>query len=179
MTELSAAGELSEVYGARAQHASDNSAVEVRRAGSDDAAALALLRRRWRLERHGIAMDADPTFEGRFAAWYVDELDRGAKVWLAYAGDEPIGMLLLFVHERMPEPVRDPGRWGYVGNVYVTPERRDDGVGRALLDAALAHVDEHDFARLLLHPTERSIPFYERAGFGPATSLMLRTPDDH
>jgi GNAT superfamily N-acetyltransferase len=135
---------------------------------------LALLRRQWRLERHGIAMDADPTFEGRFAAWYADQLDRGSQAWLAYFDDVAIGMLLLFVHERMPEPVRDPGRWGYVGNVYVLPKHRDGGVGRRLLDAALVLADERDFTRVILHPTERSIPFYRRAGFSHDNPLMTR-----
>jgi hypothetical protein len=30
--------------------------------------------------------------------------------------------------------------------------------------------------RVVLSPSERSIPLYERAGFGPADALMLRTP---
>jgi GNAT superfamily N-acetyltransferase len=149
-------------------------AIEVRSAAPDDAAALARLRRHWRLERHDIGLDADPTFEDRFEAWYAEELRRGSRVWLAYASGEPIGMLLLFVHERMPEPVRDPGRWGYVGNVYVCSEHRDRGVGRRLLDAALAYADEHAFARVILNPTERSIPFYQRAGFSHDSPLMTR-----
>lgn len=148
--------------------------VEVRPAGPGDAPALALLRRYWRRERHGVGLDADPTFEERFAAWYAAELARGARVWLALTADAPIGMLLLFVHERMPEPVRDPGRWGYVGNVFVLPEYRDGGVGRRLLAAALAYADEHRFARVILNPTRRSIPFYARAGFSHDNPLMTR-----
>ena len=31
------------------------------------------------------------------------------------------------------------------------------------------------FARVVLSPAEKSISFYERAGFGPAGALMLRT----
>jgi len=151
-----------------------DSCVEIRPGGPDDVAALARLRREWRLERHGIALDADSTFEDRFGAWYADQLDRGSRVWLAYHDDAPIGMLLLFVHERMPEPVRDPGRWGYVGNVYVRPEHRDRGVGRGLLNAALADADQDGFARVVLHPTKRSIPFYRRAGFSHDNPLMTR-----
>jgi len=70
-----------------------DSCVEIRPGGPDDVAALARLRREWRLERHGIALDADSTFEDRFGAWYADQLDRGSRVWLAYHDDAPIGML--------------------------------------------------------------------------------------
>jgi ribosomal protein S18 acetylase RimI-like enzyme len=166
--------ELSAAYHAPAPCRADNSRVDIRVAGPDDAGALAQLRRQWRLERHGIALNADPMFEGRFDAWYVDQLRRGTRVWLAYNGDAPVGMLLMFVHERMPEPVRDPGRWGYIGNVYVLPEHRDSGIGRQLLDAATAHAEENDLTRLIVHPTDRSIPFYRRAGFSHDNPLMTR-----
>ena len=67
-----------------------------------------------------------------------------------------------------------PRVWGYVANVYVVPSARDTGTGTLLLEAVTAHADEHGYARLVLSPSERSVPFYERAGFAPATSLMLR-----
>jgi GNAT superfamily N-acetyltransferase len=88
-------------------------------------------------------------------------------------------MLNLLVFRRMPRPRSvaapgSPGLWGYVANVYVEPASRDAGAGRVLLEAATSHADAHGFARLVLSPSERSVPFYERAGFAPATSLMLR-----
>jgi len=45
-----------------------------------------------------------------------------------------------------------------------------------LVSAALNYADENDFVRVVLSPTERSIPLYQRDGFGPADALMLRTP---
>ena len=35
---------------------------------------------------------------------------------------------------------------------------------------------QNGFVRVVLSPTERSVPLYERTGFGPADALMLRTP---
>jgi GNAT superfamily N-acetyltransferase len=67
-----------------------------------------------------------------------------------------------------------PDRWGYVANVYVDRAARAAGVGGRLLDAATTYADDEGFARLVLSPSERSVPFYERAGFGTTTSLMLR-----
>ncbi|MFY0406257.1 GNAT family N-acetyltransferase [Solicola sp. PLA-1-18] len=148
--------------------------VTVREATRADAPAMATLRRHWRHERRGIPMDADEGFPLRFAAWLDDQLGRGSRAWVASRDDRCVGMLLMFVHERMPEPGLDAGRWGYVGNVFVLPAHRDVGTGRRLLDAALAHADERGFARVVLNPSERSVSLYERAGFTSDHPLLVR-----
>ena len=56
----------------------------------------------------------------------------------------------------------------------VGAEHRDAGLGRLLLDACTSYADERGLARIVLSPTDRSVPFYARAGFVPATSLMVR-----
>jgi len=45
---------------------------------------------------------------------------------------------------------------------------------RLATDAAAAHADEHALVRLVLSPSPQSVPLYIRAGFEPATSLLLR-----
>jgi hypothetical protein len=42
--------------------------------------------------------------------------------------------------------------------------------------AVLGHARQPDFARVVLSPSERSVPSYRRAGFGPADTLLLWTP---
>jgi GNAT superfamily N-acetyltransferase len=61
-------------------------------------------------------------------------------------------------------------------NVFVLAAYRNRGIGGQLVSAALNYADENGFVRVVLNPTERSIPLYERAGLGPADALMLRTP---
>jgi GNAT superfamily N-acetyltransferase len=151
--------------------------VTVRVAGRDDALAVAALRRAWTEENHGGAID-DDGFDAVFAAWFEREHDQRV-TWLAEVDGRAVGMLNLLVFTRMPRPRSteapgNPDAWGYVANVYVAPGQRDTGTGRRLLDAATAYADAHGFARLVLSPSERSVPFYERAGFTTATSLMLR-----
>jgi hypothetical protein len=48
--------------------------------------------------------------------------------------------------------------------------------GGQLLDAVLSHAAGNGFARVVLSPSERSVPFYLRAGSGPADTLLLWTP---
>ena len=148
----------------------------IRRAEDADLPAIARLRRESSAEQDGDR--ADPSFEERFAAWYARESSRRI-MWLAEAGGRPVGAMNLSVFERMPRPGRAPSRWGYLGNAFVLAAYRNRGIGSQLLDAVLGYAGENGFARVVLSPTERSIPFYERAGFGPAIALMLWTPDRH
>ena len=143
----------------------------IRRAGREDGALVARLRRDWTAEQTGERVD-DEAFEGVFADWFEREHDQRI-TWLALDGERPVGMLNMLMFTRMPKPGRPLSRWGYVANVYVDHRCRDEGTGRALLDACLSHAREHHYARLVLSPSERSVPFYLRAGFAPATSLMV------
>jgi GNAT superfamily N-acetyltransferase len=145
----------------------------IRRAGHADLPAIVHLRREWTREEYGDI--ADPDFEANLAAWFARELSRRV-IWLAEEGGRPVGMMNLAIYERMPRPGRALSRWGYLGNVFVLAAYRNRGIGRRLVSAALDYADENGFVRVVLSPTERSIPLYERAGFGPAGALMLRTP---
>lgn len=143
----------------------------VRRAGLDDLAALTRLREDWVAEQAGDAVE-DTGFAGVFAEWFEREREQRL-TWLAEIDGAAVGMLNLMVFTRMPKPGRPASRWGYVANAYVDAAHRNGGVGAMLLDAAVDHAREHDFVRLVLSPSGRSVPFYERAGFGPATNLMV------
>ena len=131
----------------------------IRTAGPGDAAALATLRALF-LGRG----DSDEAFAGAVAAWIEEEGDRRT-TWLAERDGAAIGMASLFEYRRMPKPGLPASRWGYVSNMFVREEARDAGVGAALLDAVIAAAEERGYARLVLSPSERSVPFYARAGF--------------
>jgi GNAT superfamily N-acetyltransferase len=143
----------------------------IRRAEHADLAAIVQLRHEWTREEHGEI--EDPDFEENLAAWFARERSRRI-MWLAEDGDRPVGMMNLASYERMPRPGRALSRWGYLGNVFVRAEYRNRGIGSQLISAALNYADQNGFARVVLSPTDRSVPLYERAGFGPADALMLR-----
>jgi GNAT superfamily N-acetyltransferase len=147
----------------------------VRMAGPEDVDLLAALRTAYAEEDQGPT--DDPEFGSRFAGWHVGAAQQRL-FWIAEAGSRAVGMLNLSVFERMPRPGRPGSSWGYVGNVFVLAAHRNQGIGARLLDAALAHARRCGFARVVLSPSERAIPFYARAGFRPATSLMVLEPVD-
>ena len=145
----------------------------VRPARAADLAAIARLRREQAAEQQGEHGDAG--FEDRFTAWSGRESARRI-TWLAEVDERLVGMMNLAIFERMPRPGRETGRWGYLGNAYVLAAYRNQGIGRQLLGAVLSHAAGNGFARVVLSPSERSVPFYQRAGFGPADTLLLWTP---
>ena len=65
---------------------------------------------------------------------------------------------------------------GALANAFVLRPYRNQGIGRLLLDALLAHADAHGYIRVLLRPSERAIPFYLRAGFTPDGGFLVRYP---
>lgn len=143
----------------------------VRVATSGDVALLAALRRTWTEEDGHSAGDAD--FEQRFARWFTREQTHRI-TWLAELPDGPIGMLNLLLFDRMPRPGRSPSGWAYLANMFVLHRFRNRGVGRLLLDTAVAYAAEAGLERIVLHPSARAVPFYERAGFGGADTLLVR-----
>jgi GNAT superfamily N-acetyltransferase len=145
----------------------------IRRADHADLPAIARLRRELTVEQDGPL--GDPEFEERFAAWWARESSRRI-MWLAELDRHPVGAINLSVFERMPRPGRAPSRWGYLGNAFVLAPYRNQGIGRQILDEVLRYASENGFVRVVLGPTERSVPFYRRAGFRPADALMLWTP---
>jgi GNAT superfamily N-acetyltransferase len=145
--------------------------IVIRLAGDADVPALADLRRESAFELHPPSQDEE--FGARFASWYEEEASRRL-TWLAQDESEAVGMMNLVIFERMPRPGPDPGRWGYLANAYVRPGHRNQGIGARLVEAILAYADGCGFARVVLSPSQRAIPFYRRAGFGPADALLSR-----
>jgi GNAT superfamily N-acetyltransferase len=143
----------------------------IRIAGSADGPAIAALRRAWTAEDHGDV--AEPGFEARFLDWYERESARRV-CWLGELSGQPVGMMNLALFERMPRPGRDAGTWGYLANAFVLGPYRNQGIGARLLAALVAHADDHGYIRVVLRPSERAIPFYQRAGFTADGGFLIR-----
>ena len=147
-------------------------AVDIRQTDDRDIPALAQLRRKWSEEQAGQPLD-DDGFDEQFAQWYAAESSRRT-TFLAEIDSNAVGMVNLAIFERMPRPGQPASRWGYLGNAFVLAEHRSQCIGTALLNTLIAHAQDHGCVRIVLSPTDRSVPFYQRAEFGPATMLLAR-----
>ena len=137
--------------------------IDIREVGSNCGDLLAV-RRLW-------FPGADHDFERRFIEWWAQERDRRYAV-VAYSDGEPVGMANAQIFTRMPVPGRSSGRWMYAANVYVAETQRRSGLGRSLMQALIEYAKLHRMARIVLAPSDMSIPFYRALGFRPAQDLM-------
>ena len=146
----------------------------VRLAGDDDVGTLTRLRRVWTEENEGTPID-DPEFDAAFETWW--EAERPTRTFFLVEVDGvAIGMANVKRYDRMPVPGRPSGEWGYVGNVFVLPAHRNDGVGAALMNAIATWAWSAGMAHLRLAPSPRSVPFYDRLGYTAGSVVELDPP---
>lgn len=139
--------------------------IEIRPAVPSDAPTLAELRWEFRVARAPARQEHD-AFVARCAAWMRHELSSTARwrAWVVQNDGVLVGQAWLQTIEKMPNPVAERERHGYVSNVFVQPAFRG-GVGSRLLQAVLAWAKENELDRLILWPSAASATLYERHGF--------------
>ena len=109
-------------------------------------------------------------------AFLRDGLAGGA--WTCWiAEDDTIIVAHIFVHlfHPIPRPDRPIDNYGYMTNVYTKPAYRNRRVGAMLMQRVIAWARARDVAFLMVSPSERSIPFYRRAGFADQTEWFQLT----
>ncbi|MEP7210514.1 MAG: GNAT family N-acetyltransferase [Alphaproteobacteria bacterium] len=85
--------------------------------------------------------------------------------WVADLDGEIIAVMSLRIVGQMPTPGLFDGRWGYLANAYTLPDYRGQEIGTRLFEALKAWANERACAVILVWPSEKSFPFYERKGF--------------
>ncbi|HLM95842.1 MAG TPA: GNAT family N-acetyltransferase [Acidimicrobiales bacterium] len=135
-----------------------------------DRPVLAQFRSVWTAEVH--PGGADTAFADRFSSWL--DAQRGWRTfWIARDDARPVGMVNLLVIERMPRPGLPSGGWGYLGNLFVLPAYRRSGVGTLLVEAVLSHATARDLERVIVHPNDASLPFWNRSPFSETSDLFV------
>ena len=143
----------------------------IRDAALQDADELARLRWEFRIEAGTPATRDHDEFLREFRSFATEAFADGApwRVWVAEDDGRLVGCTWLQLVHKVPHPSRTLAERpvAYVTNMYVDPGHRNSGLGRELLDRAVEFAREREVDGVLLWPSERSRPFYERAGFGP------------
>ena len=93
-------------------------------------------------------------------------------IWVAEVDGRLVAHIYLQIVVKVPRPGRFAARWGYVSAVYTVPEARNQGIGSRLLRGVIGWAKEEGLELVLLWPSERSVPFYERAGFVRSRDIL-------
>lgn len=131
--------------------------------------------RDWRTMRDvrlAMLLDAPRAFGATYARdaakgdedWRARVGEDAPPAWLAWLGDRPVGTVTLLHHDDLAEDEQ-----GIVA-MWVSASARGRGVGRALVEAALAEARARGARRVLLDVADDNGParaLYERAGFRP------------
>ena len=145
--------------------------MEIRRARLDDVEELARLRWEFRIEVGTPATRDYEDFAQEFRSFATHALSDGTpwRAWVAEEDGRLLGCTWLQIVERVPHPNLAIAERpiAYVTNMFVDPDHRNAGLGRELLERAIGFAREREVDGVVLWPSDRSRPFYERAGFGP------------
>jgi GNAT superfamily N-acetyltransferase len=143
----------------------------IRRAGIADTAALARLRWIWRTDERGEHGLSQAEFETELGRWWRSR-EESHVAYIAERDGDAVGMAWLAVFDRIPQP-RDVERLaGNVQSVFVIEAFRNQGIGRALVEAVIAHARARGAGYLIVHPSQRAYPLYERLGFTATKNLL-------
>jgi GNAT superfamily N-acetyltransferase len=145
----------------------------IRPAGPGDAAALAALRWQFKVEDDGGNVPEDEEkFTAECEGWLRARMAGPWRAWLAEVEGRPCGHVFVSLVEKVPSPFPGSEALGYVTNFYVIPEHRNRGLGKALLDEVTRYARAHQLDTLIVWPSERSTPLYQRCGFGRPGELL-------
>lgn len=136
-------------------------------AGSADAAALAELR--WDFRRENARtppVHSKDEFLQACSTFFAEGIKRRDWVhWAAESDGMLIACISVYVLVKIPKPDALHDAFGYVTNVYTRPAYRNRRIGSHLMERVVEWAKEQNLEELIVWPSERSIPFYERAGF--------------
>lgn len=150
----------------------------IRIANDDDFSALAILR--WRLKTGD-----DARLEGEEFSWFTEEFLRFERLvrtqgeivhWVADIAGTLAASMSVVVVRKVTSPNSGGGQWAYLTNCYVVPEQRNAGVGRRLLEAIQTWASVQGFEFVIVWPSDRAFPFYERSGFQRPDDLLIWNP---
>ncbi|UUZ43574.2 GNAT family N-acetyltransferase [Janibacter limosus] len=138
--------------------------VHLRPVEREDAFSLAALRLQQDKELGRATRDR---FVGEYADAFLEDFTtyRG---WLAEQGDgRPVGCLLALRVRKLPTLART-GRpeWWYVQQVFVSTDRRREGIGRRLVHAARDAASAERVRWLRLNASDAGAPLFDAMGFG-------------
>ncbi len=149
--------------------------IAIRLAALPDVPALARLRYEFRA---GIEPAAEPesAFIERCTGWMREHLrpDASWRCWVGQAPGGIVGSAWLQLIEKLPNPVGEPERHGYISSLYVQPAHRGAGLGSMLLAACVRECEAMAVDAVILWPTPRSRSLYVRHGFAVRDDLMER-----
>lgn len=148
--------------------------VRIRRAGADDAYVVAALHVQFARD---LGLPSEPGFLDRFAmAWLETRPDH--PTWIAESRGQHAGVLSARRRRPLPFPSHPDTSRLELETLFVGPEHRGQGVGRALVEGLLEWCRLTDVESVQVAANTASADFFRRLGFVERTTLEYDLRDD-
>ncbi len=90
----------------------------------------------------------------------------------AHVNEFPAGCGGVCFHEELPSPDNPSGKCAYLMNIYVRPEFRSQGIGRAIVEAIVYEARMRGCSKIYLETTDRGRTMYNKAGFSDMKDML-------
>ena len=95
--------------------------------------------------------------------------------WMAKTKDgKVVGTGGLVFDQHPPSPNNPTGKIGYIMNISVEPEYRNQGIAKELLKTILFYIKDKNITLVSLHASEMGKNLYEKVGFKPTNEMRLK-----
>jgi GNAT superfamily N-acetyltransferase len=150
-----------------------NAAVQCRAASADEYGAAAQLRHEMSVET-GHDFDARAAdWRDRFRAYFAAKQAAGvAQLFLAYDGADPVGCAVISILDEYRRCAFGT-LTAFVNCVYVRPAYRRSGIGRRLMELAIAWAVGRGCVRVRLRTSDEGRRLYESLGFHTGREMEL------
>jgi ribosomal protein S18 acetylase RimI-like enzyme len=146
--------------------------VDVRLAREHELERTVRLRWHWAREIGDEPEGSQAEFTANAAEWARSHADTHLPHVAVASDGEIVGMVWLALTPRVATP-RSLDRWsGDLQSCYVLPEFRGQGIGGALVRAALATARERGAEHVTVHASAKSVGLYARNGFRGSDRLL-------
>ncbi|MDJ0749566.1 MAG: GNAT family N-acetyltransferase [Woeseiaceae bacterium] len=148
--------------------------MKIRLAEHSDLEQLAHLRwEHWAENGSDPAMQERCSFITGFEEFFGPELNQDWLVWCAVEAETIVSHAYIQRVRKVPKPSKSVDAFGYVSNVYTRPSHRGAGVGSQVMERVKSWALEADLEFLVLWPSRRSLPFWQRMDYSVDHPLVL------
>lgn len=151
--------------------------INYRRANQSDISTLAEMRLMMLCEHTDCSKELKNLIRNNTVRYFINCLaEESLVIWVAFQEENIVSMCCINFFSLPPNDWCPSGKTAYIGNMFTTPQYRNQGIASGLLELIIDEAKKHNCERILLNTTEEGKSLYERYGFELSPTAMALYP---